>query len=90
MNKLEFVHEVGDLANRFAFLFKNYVASHDGYDDRTEDGSSIIMANINVSIQNGELATIDADIGGVNSKHRIRINKYPNSEETIDWRIEER
>lgn len=89
MNKLEFLHEVGDLANRFAFLLKNYTASHDGYDGETEDGSSIIVANINVSIQNGELATIDINIGSVDSKHRIRINKYPNSSND-DWRIEEK
>lgn len=89
MNKLEFVHEVGDLANRFAFLFKNYTSSHDGYNDETEDKKPIIMANISVSIQNDELATVDVDIGSVGSKHRIRINRYPDSKND-DWRIEDK
>ena len=92
MNKLEFVHEVGDLANRFAFLFKNYTASHDGYAGKTEDDEPIIIGQISASIQNGELATISVDIGSVDSKHRISINRYPDSEnpENNDWRIEDK
>lgn len=92
MNKLEFVHEVGDLANRFAFLFKNYTASHDGYAGKTEDDEPIIVGQISASIQNGELATINVDIGSVGSKHRISINRYPDSEnsENNDWRIEDK
>ena len=92
MNKLEFVHEVGDLANRFAFLFKNYTASHDGYAGKTEDGKPIIIGQISASIQNGELATIEMDIGSVDSKHRIVLRRYPDSEnsEHNDWRIEDK
>ena len=95
MNKLEFAHEVGDLANRFAFLFKNYTASHDGYAGKTEDDKPIIVGQISVSIQNGELATISVDVGGVDSKHRIIIHRYPNSEdfedsENNDWRVEDK
>ena len=89
MNKLEFVHEVGDLANRFAFLFKNYTASHDGDAGKTEDDKPIIVADISVSIQDGELATINVDIGSVNSKHRIKINRCPSSENS-EWRIEDK
>lgn len=89
MNKLEFVHEVGDLANKFAFLFKNYTASHDGYADKTEEDKSIIIGEISASIQDGELVTISVDIGSVDSKHRIIINRYPDSENN-DWRIEDK
>ena len=92
MNKLEFVHEVGDLANRFAFLFQNYTASHDGYAGKTEDDKPIIVGQISASIQNGELATISVDIGSVDSKHRIIIDRYPDSEnaEHNDWRVEDK
>lgn len=89
MNKLEFVHEVGDLANRFATLFQNYTDSHDGYAGKTEDDKPIIVGQISASIQNGELATIRVDIGSVDSKHRIIINRYPNSENN-DWRVEDK
>ena len=89
MNKLEFVHEVGDLADKFAFLLQDYTASHDGYAGKTEDGKPIIIANISVSIQNGALATIDVDIGSADSKHRIKINRYPNSNND-DWRVEDK
>lgn len=89
MNKLEFIHEVGDLANRFAFLLKNYTASHDGYADKTKDDTPIIIGNISVSIQNDELAVISADVGDCNSEHRIRINRYPDSTNS-EWRIEDR
>ena len=88
MTKLEFVHEVGDLANRFAFLFQEYMTSHDGYGSVTEDDKPIIIADIGVSIQDGELATINVDIGSVNSKHRIKINRCPSSENS-EWRIED-
>ena len=92
MNKLEFVHEVGDLANRFAFLLQNYTASHDGYAGKTEDDKPIIVGQIAASIQNGELATISVDIGSVDSKHRIIISRYPDSEnpEHNDWRVEDK
>lgn len=89
MNKLEFVHEVGDLANRFAFLLQNYTASHDGYAGRTEDDKPIIVGQISASIQNGELAVISVDIGTVDSKHRIIIDRYPDSENS-DWRVEDK
>ena len=89
MNKLEFLHEVGDLANRFAILFKNYTASHGGYDGETEDKKTIIIGNISVSIQNDALATIDIDIGSADSKHRIKINRYPSSSND-DWRVEDK
>lgn len=92
MNKLEFVHEVGDLANRFAFLFKNYTDSHDGYAGETEDGKPIIIGQISASIQNGELATIGIDIGSVDSRHRIIIDRCPSSENPKynDWSIEDK
>ena len=89
MNKLEFVHEVGDLADKFAFLLQDYMASHDGYDGETEDKKPIIIANISVSIQNGALATISVDIGSADSKHRIKINRYPSSNND-DWRVEDK
>ena len=92
MNKLEFVHEVGDLANRFAFLFKNYTESHDGYTGKTKDDKPITIGQISASIQNGELATICVDIGSVDSRHRIIIDRCPNSENPKynDWRIEDK
>lgn len=89
MNKSEFIHEVGDLANRFAFLFQNYTTSHDGYAGKTEDGKPIIVGQVSVSIQNGELATIGVDVGSVDSEHRIIIDRYPDSENN-DWRIEDK
>lgn len=89
MNKLEFMDEIGVLANRFAILFQNYMSSHDGYAGKTKDDKPIIVGQISASIQNGELATISVDIGSVGSKHRISINKYPNSENN-DWRIEDK
>lgn len=89
MNKLEFVNEVGILANKFAFLLQNYMASHDGYDGKTENKEPIIIGNISVSIQNGALATIGINVGSVDSKHRIEINRYPSSSDN-DWEIEDR
>lgn len=89
MNKLEFVYEVGDLADKFAFLLQDYTASHDGYGGETENKKPIIIANISVSIQNDALATIDVDIGSADSKHRIKINRYPNSSND-DWRVEDK
>ena len=92
MNKLEFTNELGALADRFACLFKNYTASHDGYAGKTENDEPIIIGQISASVQNGELATISVDIGSVDSKHRIIINRYPDSEnsEHNDWRIEDK
>ena len=89
MNKLDFMNEIGALADKFAFLLKHYTESHDGYDGKTEDDKPIIVGSISVSIQNGELATIGADIGSVDSNHRIRINKHPNSND-VEWRIEDK
>lgn len=89
MNKLELMNEVGILANKFAFLFQNYTASHDGYDSKTEDKKPIIIGNISVSIQNGELATIKASIGSANSVHKLSIDRYPNSN-LDDWRVEDK
>lgn len=89
MNKLEFVHEIGDLANRFAFLLQNYTASHDGYAGKTEDDKPIIVGDISVSIQNGALATIGVNVGSVDSKHRIEVSRYPNSSND-DWGIEDK
>ena len=86
MNKLDFMNEIGALTDKFAFLLKHYTESHDGYDGKTEDDEPIIVGSISVSIQNGELATIGADIGSVDSNRRIRINRYPNSDDT-EWRI---
>ena len=86
MNKLDFMNEIGALADKFAFLLKHYTESHDGYDGKTEDDKPIIVGSISVSIQNGELATIGADIGSVDSNRRIRINRCPNSDDT-EWRI---
>ena len=91
MNKLEFVHEVGDLANRFAFLFENYTDSHDGYAGKTEDGKPITIGQISVSIQDNELATICVEIGSVDSRHRIIIDRCPSSENPKynDWSVED-
>lgn len=89
MNKLDFVNEIGILANRFASLFQNYTASHDGYGSETESGKPIIVGNIGVSVQNGELATISVDIGCSDSKHRIQIDRYPDSANS-EWRIEDK
>lgn len=89
MNKLEFVNEVGILANKFAFLLQNYTASHDGYDGKTEDKKPIIIGDISVSIQNGALATIGINVGSVDSKHRIEISRYPSSSND-DWSIEDK
>lgn len=95
MNKSEFVHEVENLANRFAFLFKNYTDSNDGYAGKTEDGKPIIIGHISASIQNGKLATINVDIGCVDSIHRIIIGRYPDSEDPENpknniWSIEDK
>lgn len=89
MNKIKFVSEIGDLANKLAFLLQSYTGNHDGYDAETANKEPIIMANISVSIQNGVLATISADVGSVDSKHRIRIDRYPNANNT-EWRIEDK
>ena len=91
MNKLEFVQEVGDLADRFAFLLQNYTDTHHGYAGKTEDDKPIIIGQISASIQNGELATIRVDIGSVDSR-RIIIDRCPNSEDPDhnDWRIEDK
>ena len=89
MNKLDFMNEIGALADKFALLLKHYTESHDGYDGKTEDDKPIIVGQISVSIQNGELATIGAGIGSVDSNHRIRINRYPNSND-VEWRVEDK
>ena len=89
MNKLDVINEIGALADRFAFLLEHYTESHDGYDGRTEDDEPIIVGQISVSIQNGELATIGAGIGCIDSKYRIEIKRHPNSNNT-EWRIEDK
>lgn len=86
MNKLDFMNEIGALADKFAFLLEHYTENHDGYAGKTEDDKPIIVGQISVSIQNGELATIGVDIGCVNSEHRIIIDRYPNTNNT-EWRI---
>lgn len=89
MNKLEFMSELGALADKFASLFEHYTDCHDGYAGKTEDDKPIIVGQISVSIQNGRLATIGADIGSVDSEHRIKINRYPSDTDT-EWRIEDK
>lgn len=89
MNKLELMNEIGALADRFAFLLEHYTESHDGYDGRTEDDEPIIVGQISASIQNGELATISVDIGSVDSRHRIIVDRYPNSDDA-EWRVEDK
>ena len=89
MNKLEFVNEIGILANKFAFLFQNYTASHKGYTGKTDDNKPIIIGQISASIQNDELATIEVSIGSADSKHELRINRCPNSNFS-DWSVEDK
>lgn len=89
MNKLQFMSEIGDLANKFAFLVQNYTKNHDGYDAETADGKPIIVANVNMSIQDGILATINVDVGSVGSKRRIKIERFPNTD-NAEWRIEDK
>ena len=92
MNKLEFMNELGALADKFAFLLQHYTDCHEGYDGRTDADKSITVGQISASIQDGELATISVDIGSVDSKHRIIIDRYPDSEnpENNDWRVEDK
>ena len=92
MNKLDFMNEIGALADKFAFLLKHYTESHDGYDGKTEDDKPIIIGQISASIQNGELATISVDIGSVDSEHRITIDRHPDSENPKynDWRMKDK
>ena len=89
MNKLRFMNEVGDLADKFALLLYNYTNIHDGYNGETENKEPIIVGNIGVSIQNGVLSVINVDIGSVDSKHRIIINKHPSSVDS-EWRTEDK
>ena len=89
MNKLGFVNEVGDLANKFASLIFNYTIGHSGYDGVTENKKPIVVANVSVSIQDDALATVDVDIGCADSEHRIRLCRYPSLDKDTDWRIEE-
>lgn len=89
MNKLQFTNKIGELANDFAFLIQDYTKNHDGYDAETADGKPIIVANVCVSIQDGALATIDVDVGSVGSKSRLKIGRFPNTNNT-EWRIEDK
>ena len=84
------MNEIGDLANKFASRLSNYVCDHDGYAGKTENKKSIVVANIGVSIQDGELATISVDVGCVDSEHRIKINRYPKKNDNSEWRIEDK
>lgn len=91
MNKLEFMNEIGVLADKFAFLLEHYTEGHGGYDGRTEEGKPIIIGGISASIQNGELATIEVSVGSCDSEHRLRINRSPNCpNEYKEWRIEDK
>ena len=90
MNKLDFMNEIGIIANRFATLFQDYTTCHDGYAGKTEDGKPIIIGQISVSIQDDKLATITADIGSCDSQHRIKISRYPSIDNDTDWRIEDK
>lgn len=89
MNKLEFMNELGALADKFAFLLEHYTDCHEGYDGKTDADKPIIVGQISASIQNGALATISVDIGCSDSKHRIQINRYPSSADT-EWRTEDK
>lgn len=89
MNKLELMNEFGSLADKFAFLLEHYTNSHDGYAGKTDDDKPIIVGQISVSIQNNELATIEVSVGSADSKHKLRINRYPNSDFS-EWSVEDR
>ena len=89
MNKLEFMNELGVLADKLAFLLERYTESHDGYAGKIkDDGKPIIIGEISASIQNGELATVGVDIGSADSEHRIKINRYPST--NTEWRVEDK
>lgn len=89
MNKLEFMNELGALADKFAFLLERYTDGHDGYDGKTENNEPIIIGGISASIQNGELATIEVSIGSVDSEHKLKIDRYPNSK-SDEWSVEDK
>lgn len=89
MNKLDFMNEIGALADKFAFLLENYTEIHNGYDGKTEDDKPIIVGQISASIQNGELATIEVSVGSCDSKHKLRINRYPNNN-LSEWSVEDK
>ena len=91
MNKLEFMNELGALADKFAFLLQHYTDCHEGYDGRTDADKPITIGQISASIQNGELATICVDIGSVDSRHRIIIDRCPSSESPKynDWSVKD-
>lgn len=89
MNKLELMNEFGSLADKFAFLLEHYTNSHDGYAGKTDDDEPIIIGQISVSIQNNELATIEVSVGSADSKHKLRISRYPNSDFS-EWSVEDR
>lgn len=89
MNKLELMNELGALADKFAFLLEHYTDNHEGYAGKTEDNKPIIIGSISVSIQNGELATIEASIGSADSAHKLKINRYPNSNSS-EWSVEDK
>ena len=89
MNKLDFMNEIGIIANRFATLFQNYTTRHDGYAGKTRDEQPITIGSISVSVQNDALATIGVDIGSADSKHKIKIIRYPNTSDA-EWRIEDK
>lgn len=89
MNKLEFMNEIGVLADKFAFLLERYTECHDGYAGMTDDNKSIVLGQISVSIQDGALATISADVSSHKSEHKIRIIRFPNIN-NVEWRIEDK
>lgn len=89
MNKLDFMNEIGALADKFAFLLEHYTDCHEGYDGRTDADNPIIIGGISVSIQNGELATIEVSVGSADSEHKLKINRYPNSKSN-EWSVEDK
>lgn len=88
MNKLEFMDELGALADKFAFLLERYTEDHDGYDGKTEDDKPIIVASIGASIQNGALAVVSISVGCSDSRHKLEIRKHPSIRN--EWSVEDK
>lgn len=87
MDKVTFIKEMSDLAEKFAFLFEQFLKDRPQYFSETDAGGSISVGGISASIQNGELATLEFSVGCVDSC-KITVRKNPNSDD--EWRIEDK
>jgi hypothetical protein len=88
MDKITFINETSELAEKFAFLFERFTEDRPQYFGKTDAQEPICIGSISASIQGGELATLEVSVGSSDSSRKIVLRKYPSSDD--EWSIEDK